>query len=321
MHPIALIFLVSFLTCFIATRLLIRKLQNSGILGRDVNKPNHVEVPEMGGLAIVFGMTSGILIAVSLFTFFNFFPNLNLSLLLAGFSTILLMAIVGIVDDLLNLRHLIKASLPLFASFPLVAIKAGTTTMKIPLIGAIDFGIIYTLILIPIGITGASNVTNMLAGFNGLEASLGFLAALTLALIGLKLKATESVILLVSLAGSLLAFLYYNWYPSRIFMGNVGTLMIGATIAASVIIGNYEAAGVIIIIPYAFDFFIKAANGFPTDGWWGKYRDGKLYCEGKPISLCQLVMKIFNGISERNLVLVLIAMELLFCLVALFLYF
>ena len=58
--------------------------------------------------------------------------------------------------------------------------------------------------------------------------------------------------------GALLATSYYNWYPAKILVGDVGTLTIGAIIASAVIIGNYEAAGVILMIPYMVDFLIKA---------------------------------------------------------------
>ena len=58
--------------------------------------------------------------------------------------------------------------------------------------------------------------------------------------------------------GALLATSYYNWYPAKILVGDVGILTIGAIIVSAVIIGNYEAAGVILMIPYMVDFLIKA---------------------------------------------------------------
>jgi len=45
--------------------------------------------------------------------------------------------------------------------------------MFVPWLGAIDFGLIYPLILIPIGVIGASNMINNLAGFNGMETGMG----------------------------------------------------------------------------------------------------------------------------------------------------
>ncbi|MCK4241845.1 MAG: UDP-N-acetylglucosamine--dolichyl-phosphate N-acetylglucosaminephosphotransferase, partial [Candidatus Atribacteria bacterium] len=113
--------------------------------------------------------------------------------------------------------------------------------------------------------------------------------------------------------------LYYNWYPAKVLVGDVGTLTIGAVVASAVIVGNYETAGVIIIIPYVVDFLIKAKNRFPYS--FGVYREGKLYCpDGGAVGLAQLIMKVCGGISERNLVLVLMGVEAVFGVIAILLY-
>jgi UDP-N-acetylglucosamine--dolichyl-phosphate N-acetylglucosaminephosphotransferase len=104
------------------------------------------------------------------------------------------------------------------------------------------------------------------------------------------------------------------------FIGDIGTLSIGAVIACAVIIGNFETAGAIVIIPYAIDFIIKAKNRFPSSDWWGTYADGKLTCPKKPVGLCQTIMKLTGGISEKNLVLSLIGLELIFGVIAVLIY-
>jgi UDP-N-acetylglucosamine--dolichyl-phosphate N-acetylglucosaminephosphotransferase len=309
---LVLVFLVSFAATYVCVPWLMPKLVRAGMTGRDVNKADKQEIPEMGGFAVVFGLSSGILLAVGLSTFFDsIFPGLELKYVLAGLSTLLLMALIGIFDDLFAMHKAIKATLPLFAALPLVAVEAGTFTMTIPIIGAVDFGIFYILLLVPMGIAGASNVTNMLAGFNGLEAGMGFVACVSLSVIAASLGQTAALILLLPMAGALLAFLFYNRYPAKIFIGDIGTLSIGAVIASSVILGNFEAAGMVMIIPYALDFFIKAINRFPSSNWWGELVDGKLVCKGKPVGLCQWIMKLSGGISERRLVLSLVAFEAL----------
>jgi len=92
-------------------------------------------------------------------------------------------------------------------------------------------------------------------------------------------------------------------------------------IAASVILGDFEMAGIIVMIPYFLDFLFKAANRFPSKGWWGEYREGKLYCPNpRPVSLCQWIMKLSGGISERGLVLSLIGIEAVFGLIAILMF-
>ncbi len=312
---------VSFLTTYITAPWIMPKLKKAGLTGDDVNKKEKPSLPEMGGLVIVFGFSAGILSSISMYTFSQHvhlllcvteINNLELNLVLASLSTILIMTLVGIFDDLFAMRQSIKALLPMFASLPLVAVQAGVSTMRFPFVGNVDFGIFYALILIPVGITGASNVTNMLAGFNGLEAGMGLVASMSLAYIAWSIDRPEALILLLSMSGALLAFLKYNWYPARLLMGDIGTLSIGTIIAASVIVGNFETAGIIVTMPYIIDFFIKLANRFPSDKWWGELYNGKLTCNGKPISLCQWIMKLSNGIKEQNLVKLLILIELIF---------
>jgi len=321
MYSIIWIFLASFIATFICTPWIIPKLERANFTGKDMNKQDKRKIPNIGGFAIIFGFSAGTLLAIGLFTYFGTFGgHFNLSLILAAFSTILIMTLIGVFDDLFSIHQAVKATLPLFAALPLVAVNAGVTSMDVPFIGFVNLGVLYALVLIPIGITGASNVTNMLAGFNGLEAGMGSVACITLGVIALLTGKTESAILLFAMLGALLAFFYYNWYPAKVFMGDAGTLGIGAVIASSVIVGNYEMAGVIVILPYTFDFFIKAVNGFPSSNWWGEYVKGKLVCRGKPVGVCQMIMKITGGISEKGLVLALISIETVFGILALILF-
>ena len=321
MELFILIFLFSFIVAFWTISKLIPKLRQAGITGRDVNKPGTPEVAEMGGLGIVAGFASGMLLAIAFESFFNQIAVLDLVELLAALATVLIIAHIGILDDLFDMNQGLKAISPIFAALPLVAINVGMTVMQIPLLGPINFGIFYSLILVPIGVTGAANAVNMLAGFNGLEVGMGIVAIGSLAVIAYTINETTSLVLLLAMLGALLAALYYNRYPARILIGDVGTLSIGGVIAAAVILGNFETAGVIVIIPYFLDFLIKAANRFPSKGWWGDYKDGKLYCpNSKPVSLCQWIMKFSGGISERYLVSTLIGIEAVFGLIAIYMF-
>jgi len=315
-----LVIVFSFAVTFGFSKMIIPRLKRFGFTGKDVNKPDRPEVAEMGGIAITTGFTAGILLAIFFHTFFN--AEFELIPILAGLITIHSLSFIGIVDDLLDIPQYIKAFLPLFAAIPLIALSAaGSTEMSFPFIGPVDFGLFYVIVLVPIGIAVASNLTNMLAGFNGMEAGMGvviFLAASILAIIHGK---AEALILFLPFLGALLAFLFFNWYPAKTFPGDVGSLTIGATLATGVIIGNMEAAGALLLIPYVIDFFIKIYNRFPSRDWWGEYRDGKLYLlGGKVRGFAQLVMKIADGISERNLVLVFMGIEAVVAIIVILIY-
>ena len=316
-----LIFIVSFAVSFVGFPIVIPRLKKAGIVGKNMNSEKREEIPEMGGLVIAASFGVGIVFAIFLRTFFDLFLSVSLTSILAVLSTVLIVVIIGVFDDLISMQQWIKGIIPAFAALPLMAIKEGYSMMRIPFVGLIDFGIFYSLVLVPLGITGAANAVNMLAGFNGLEVGMGIVAVGALAVIAYLNGITTSLVILMAALGALVAALHYNWYPAKILVGDVGTLAIGAVVASAVIVGNYETAGVILMIPYVADFLIKAKNGFPGKNWWGIYREGKLYCpDGGAVGLAQLIMKMCGGISERNLVLVLMGIEAVFGVIAILLY-
>lgn len=318
---VVLVFVISYAVTFFSFPIIIPRLKEAGIVGKNMNSKAQEEIPEMGGLIMTIGFAAGIVMTIALRTFYDVFLTVDLTSILAALATILIVMLVGIFDDLVSVSQKVKAFMPAFAALPLMAIKEGHCLMKIPLDGVINFGIYYSLILVPLGITGAANAINILAGFNGLEIGMGMIMMGSLAIIAYLLGEVTAFIILIAALGALLATVYYNWYPAKILIGDVGTLSIGAIIASAAIIGNFEMAGIIIIIPYVVDFIIKAKNHFPSEGWWGIYRSGKLYCpDSGPVGLCQLIMKLFGGISERNLVLVLMGIEVVLGAVAILIY-
>ncbi|MCK4278067.1 MAG: hypothetical protein KAW82_02620 [Desulfurellaceae bacterium] len=319
MYIISILFLFSFFIAFILFPYHIRCFVRRKITGKDMHKSGERMVPEMGGMVIIFSFSLSIVLLIGWKTFLQKNLPVDVFSLLAVLSVVLIIGLIGIMDDFLNIRQKIKAIFPLFAALPLSAIKAGTPTMSLPFIGQVYFGILYPLLLVPIGVTGASNAWNMLAGFNGLEVGMGIVAMIFLSVVAYMVESTTALYILAVALGALFATLYYNWYPAKVFIGDAGTLSIGAVIACCVILGNFEKAGVIIVIPHIVDFLIKLPYKLPKS--FGLYKNGKLYCpNSNPVGLCQLIMKISGGISERNLVLSLMGIETIFGALAVLVY-
>ena len=178
---------------------------------------------------------------------------------------------------------------------------------------------LYALILIPIGIIACSNLVNLLAGFNGLETGTGIIISIFLIVIlfmsGLNSNRIIAVYLLVGLIGALLSFLIFNWYPAKVFPGNILTYLIGSIIAVVVIIGGIEFYGAIALGPQIIEFLLKALSKFKAENF-GKCKNGKLNYEGKTYSLTHLVMKKFNP-TEVQLVMYLFGIQIIFGLIAL----
>ncbi len=314
---------VSFLVAFLSIPEFIRKFSDAGIVGRDINKPDKPKLPEMGGLAVVAGFVAGTLSAIAITTLMHsslvsdksFVQFSNLTEIFAAISTILTITVIGILDDLIRIRQTIKAALPIFASLPLVAVAAGYPYISLPVLGQLYLPVIYPLLLIPIAVTVVSNLTNMLAGFNGLESGMGLMACLSLGIIALNRGCFDAAVLLLSMSGALFAFLLFNKYPARILPGDVGTLSIGACISSSIIIGNFETAGLLLMTPYLIDFILKARKGFPREIDIISLKNGKLTAP-RVVGLPSLIMRLTGGITERTLVSVLVSLEALLAVLA-----
>ena len=241
---------------FLLARFLSVKFKEMGITGVDVHKPDKPVTAEMGGLAVLIGVVVGASF------FYELQPGFSL-LFLTGLLTIVFVGIVGIVDDLFSIRQRYKPFLVAAMTIPLAVALFGSTEIHFPLLGTIPFGILYPLVVVPLGITTSANLSNMLAGFNGLEAGCAIIGIGTLTL----LSAVEGQYVGLAIGSLFLAgylgFLALNWYPAKIFPGDTGTLMAGAAIAAIGLISGLEFAAVVVSMPAALDFTLKMLSRNP----------------------------------------------------------
>ncbi|HID74018.1 MAG TPA: hypothetical protein EYP43_03085, partial [Thermoplasmata archaeon] len=178
-------------------------------------------------------------------------------------------ATIGIFDDISVLRRREKAALVIFASLPLIiAHQLTRPEILLPFGNSILFNdvwavyLLYWLVLVPIGISGAANAINLSAGYNGLESGEIAVVSLFLILIAFALEATHpvetvltehTVIILTALLGSSLALYTFNRTPAKVFVGDTGTLGMGAVIGAAVILGNIQFYGIICILPAFYE--------------------------------------------------------------------
>ena len=228
---------IAFLVTFLSMPRLIKKLKDADIVGRDIHKPSKPLVAEMGGIGILFGFAIGMFLGV------YFYPQLQ-EQLIVSLLVILLVGIVGMVDDLVQLSSKEKLILLWLAGLPLIWITPP------------NVGILYMLSM-PFAVSIASNLTNMLAGLNGIESGLGAIAMTSLSVSCVIMGKYDVAVISMAMLGALLAFLYYNRHPSRVFPGDVGTLIIGATIVVVAFIGRVKLIALIVLIPNILDSLLK----------------------------------------------------------------
>jgi UDP-N-acetylglucosamine--dolichyl-phosphate N-acetylglucosaminephosphotransferase len=155
-------------------------------------------------------------------------------------------------------------------------VNAGVSEMAIPFIGNVNFGLLYPLFLIPLGVAGAGTTFNFLAGYNGLEARQGMLILSGLALVcwltGTGWLAVICLLMVASLAG----FWIFNMNPAKVFPGNSITYAIGGLIACAAIFGNIEKIAVFFFIPYIIEVVLKARGKLRKQSFGKPNKDDSL---------------------------------------------
>ncbi|MEM1800216.1 MAG: glycosyl transferase family 4 [Desulfurococcaceae archaeon] len=227
-----------------------------GYVSRDMNKPGDHYVVESGGIWVILSITFGMLTYIAMDIYLE--KDMDTLPLLTISMTLLLAGLLGFLDDILGWKKGISPgkrvlfTIPI--AIPLMVIKAGYSVIEIPFIGPIDLGLLYPLLVVPIGVMGASNAFNMIAGYNGLEAMQGILITF-FTLIFSFIKGIHSVVppLVIALS-TLLVFYNYNKYPARVFPGNSLTYGYGAFYASVVIYGNFEKFGLMMFALYFIEF-------------------------------------------------------------------
>jgi len=316
---------ISFASTFLICRVWIPIAHRIQLTGKDMNKANQPPVAEMGGIAVIGGAGLGILTYVGLLTFVMHDQS-HIASLLAVLVTLLLMGMIGMVDDILGwkigIRMWHKLLLTIPCALPLMVVNAGKTMMSFPFIGMFDVGWAYPLFFIPIAIVGASNGFNLLAGYNGLEAGMGAIILSALGFVTWQIGEVWVAVFAFIIVAALLAFLIFNWMPAKLFPGDTLTYTVGAAIACVAILGNVEKMAAFLFIPYFFDFFLPLRKKLKVEAFAKVGEDGSLSLPYKGIYdmthgaiACLSIFK--KKVREQDVVLSILALEVVLVIVSL----
>lgn len=187
----------------------------------NARKEHKRPTPTFGGLAISGGFITSLLI------WFAF--NSHLSTISFFLSMVVLLG-VGFMDDLKDLSARYKLIIEV-ALATLLAVSGVRITSFGGLFGIHELHLAAQYTVTVIAIVGITNAFNLIDGIDGLAGGLGFMTLITLGIFLTLSRDYNNALIPFALAGSLLAFLYYNFNPARIFMGDTGSLVVGFVIA------------------------------------------------------------------------------------------
>lgn len=324
--------LATYFVTILAVRFILSYFTSAGVVAEDHNKQKIRILPNSGGVAVAFGLIFGIL----LYTFggsFVFAPILNIANLLAAALSIMLIAFVGFLDDInvssrrvmttdlkqikKGLKQWQKPLLTVLGAIPLVAINAGVGTVTLPFFGSVSFGLLYPLVLIPLAVIFVSNSINLLGGFDGLQPGMTLSASLGLLLYSAVFGNQIGTLISALIFASILAFFPFSKYSSRILPGDSFNYCVGGAFVVAMVLGNAEAFGFVIFIPWIIEFFLHMRRKFKVTDLGVRRKDGTLAAPyGKKIySLTHVVMNLKRA-SEEDVSLSLSLLETLFVVIA-----
>lgn len=252
--------IVSFVVGFVLTLVGVPKLLpilhrlKFGQIEREEGLASHKKkngTPTMGG--IVFIVAS--IVAVIISNPKNLLDPVVLLLILAFAG----MGIIGFVDDwLIVVKKSNKGLSPLkkYLAQSVIAIlfyvlayyfmPDFNTIVTVPMVNIqLDFGWLYP-VLIYFMFTASSNGVNLSDGLDGLATGLSMMAIAPFVIFALMQKTTAVSSFGMAAIGALLGFMFYNYHPAKIFMGDVGSLSLGGLLAALAIVTKHELLLIII---------------------------------------------------------------------------
>src|SRR5688572_6139087 len=187
----------------------------------NARKEHSVPTPTFGGISIFAGMM------VALLFWFKFYNHPSI---ITFFLSMILLFGVGIMDDLKDLAARYKLVIEVGVA-SLLAVSGIRITSFGGLFGINELHRIAQYIITVVAIVGITNAFNLIDGIDGLAGGLGFMSLVTLAIFLTLSKDLNYAMIAFALAGALLGFLYFNFNPARIFMGDTGSLVLGFVIA------------------------------------------------------------------------------------------
>ena len=246
---------------------LLRKLKAKQTLSSYVFKKHKEKegTPTMGGLIFIIPTILAIIILL-LWNKIEFSANLFIVMFI-----FLSYALLGFIDDFLIIKRKNNEGLTVVQKligqiliaiiFFIVYMKSGADPIvEVYTLGIeINLGWIYGLFILFM-LVASSNAVNITDGLDGLAGGLSMIAFLTFALISANSPAIEGTgdiaVFCFVLVGSLLGFLAFNSRPAKVFMGDTGSLALGATLATIAIITKHELTFIVVSGVFIFETLV-----------------------------------------------------------------
>ena len=247
--------LVTFFTALVFTWRFIPRLREFAVQAGWADMPNARRLnteplPNAGGLAIFAGFVASVIVAWAGRPIVVELVNIQVLAIMLGAS---LLVLTGFIDDQFGLSPVTRLLVQALVAALLIVNGLKIDFNAIPFLPVLPdpvAGPLSTLLTV-LWIVGLTNAVNLMDGVDGVVGGVGFVVSMVLLVTAAQFTdRAAAVILLAGLAGATLAYLRYNFNPSRIIMGDAGAYLIGFTLAAVSLLGTLKfSAGASLLVP------------------------------------------------------------------------
>ena len=252
---IAIAFLIAFIISMMLTPYTIRVAEKIGAVDipKDKRRMHTREMPKFGGPAVIIGFLVSVfylLIVMSLENSIDLFTEEQYGQKLIGlFLGILVITIVGIIDDTKTLKPLTKLAGQVIAAIVVILFGIKIEHVTIPFLYQIGLSDAFSVILTIIWIVGITNAINLIDGLDGLSSGITLIACISLLIIFcLNGSPLIAIILITALIGALVGFLPFNFAPAKTFIGDTGSNFLGFMLAVISILGIAKTYTLAVIV-------------------------------------------------------------------------
>jgi len=266
---------------------------------RIMDEPNHRSshvkaVPRAGGVSVVITFYIGICITWLLGEFEGVQARLLIGFLLSTF----LIAAISLIDDITDQSGLVKLVTQMIAVAIVLSLGITLDEIAIPVVGYVDLGVVGYVISF-FWILGLTNSYNFMDGLDGLAGGVAIIAGLFFMIITFYEGSSFVYIISYSLLAGALGFLFLNFPPAKIILGDVGAAFLGFVFAVLAIIATRydESRTSFLVIPMLmFNFIYDTSYTFLR-----RLSQGKNVLEAHREHLYQLMNR--SGFSHMEVVL------------------
>lgn len=223
----------AFIISLVATLILVFPIKKFAVKIGAMDVPDHRKVhkeptPRLGGLAIFLGVCTSL---IYLRPTNDYFMEIIIGAII--------IVVTGVLDDKFQIRPIIKLAGQLLAAGVVISGGLVIERITIPFLGLVELNH-FSLIITVLWIVGISNAINLIDGLDGLASGVSTIALSSILIMAVTDSRVFVIYLCAILIGSNLGFLYHNFHPAKIYMGDTGSMFLGYMISVISILGLFK---------------------------------------------------------------------------------